>query len=130
MPELHILGVRHHGPGSARSLVLALEQRQPDIILIEGPADVSNMISWLAHQDMQPPLALVSYRKDDPKRASFYPMVVYSPEYQAIKYALANDIEVRFFDLPQKYMLASKTKVAMPDIEAMNTLAKAAGHKH
>ena len=130
MPELHILGVRHHGPGSARSLVLALEQRQPDIILIEGPADLSNMISWLAHQDMQPPLALVSYRKDDPKRASFYPMVVYSPEYQAIKYALANDIEVRFFDLPQKYMLATKTKVAMPDIEAMNTLAKAAGHKH
>ncbi len=129
-PKLHILGVRHHGPGSARSLNLALQKRQPDIILVEGPADLSNMMNWLAYEDMQPPIALVSYRTDDPKRASFYPMVVYSPEYQAIKYALANKLEVRFFDLAQKYMLATKTKVAMPDIDAMDTLAKAAGFKH
>ncbi len=129
-PKLHILGVRHHGPGSARSLNLALKKRQPDIILVEGPADLSNMMNWLAYEDMQPPIALVSYRIDDPKRASFYPMVVYSPEYQAIKYALANKLEVRFFDLAQKYMLATKTKVAMPDIDAMDTLAKAAGFKH
>ena len=34
-----IFGIRHHGPGSARSLRAALEQLRPDAILVEGPPD-------------------------------------------------------------------------------------------
>ena len=33
---LHFFGIRHHGPGSARSLLKALEALQPDAVLIAG----------------------------------------------------------------------------------------------
>jgi hypothetical protein len=32
-----ILGIRHHGPGSARSVVAELDRLQPAMVLIEGP---------------------------------------------------------------------------------------------
>jgi hypothetical protein len=34
---IHLFGIRHHGPGSARSVLSALTSLQPDIILLEGP---------------------------------------------------------------------------------------------
>jgi hypothetical protein len=36
-PRLHILGIRHHGPGSAASVLQALDAVKPAIVLIEGP---------------------------------------------------------------------------------------------
>ena len=38
-PTIDILGIRHHGPGSARMVVAALRKLKPDAVLIEGPAD-------------------------------------------------------------------------------------------
>ena len=32
-----ILGIRHHGVGSAKNVAERLEQLRPDMILIEGP---------------------------------------------------------------------------------------------
>ena len=128
--KLHILGVRHHGPGSARSLLKALAARQPDILLIEGPADATHMLPWLGHEDTHAPVALVTYLPDTPKRAAYFPLAEFSPEFQAIRFGLSSDLPVRFFDLPQGHMLASKAKVAMPDADPMQRLAQAAGHKH
>ncbi len=126
----HIFGIRHHGPGSAKSLLKSLQDLQPDIILVEGPADATEMLPWLAHQDMEPPVALLVYRPDNPKRAGFFPFAIFSPEWQGIQYALGQNIPVRFMDLPQGYFLATETKLAMPDGSVMETLAKAAGYKH
>ena len=39
----HLFGIRHHGPGCARSLLRALEQLQPDCLLIEGPPDAADL---------------------------------------------------------------------------------------
>lgn len=41
---VHYFGVRHHGPGCARSLLAAFEALKPDCVLIEGPpeADASS----------------------------------------------------------------------------------------
>lgn len=124
-----IFGIRHHGPGSARSLKKALLELKPDIVLIEGPADATHMLSW-AQKDMEPPVALLVYRPDKPERAGFFPFAVFSPEWQAMQYAFAVDIPVRLMDLPQGYLLATETKLAMPDITVMNDLAKAAGARH
>ncbi|MEO8286033.1 MAG: DUF5682 family protein [Chloroflexota bacterium] len=104
--QVHIFGIRHHGPGSARSLKQALEQLQPDCVLVEGPPDAANVLPMLAHSEMKPPVALLLYRADDPKRAVYYPFALFSPEWQAIKYALSNDVPVRFMDLPQSMRMA------------------------
>ena len=43
-----VFGIRHHGPGSARSLVAALDDFEPDVVLIEGPADADPLLRWAA----------------------------------------------------------------------------------
>ena len=57
----HLFGVRHHGPGSARSLVRALEALDPDIVLIEGPPDANDLLPLAANVDLKPPVALLVY---------------------------------------------------------------------
>jgi len=84
----HILGIRHHGPGSARHVVDALKQVNPDIILIEGPPEAEAILSWAKSPQMKPPVAILVYVPDNPHRAVFYPFVEYSPEWQAIQFGL------------------------------------------
>ena len=105
MPNLHIFGIRHHGPGSARSLRDALETLQPDAILVEGPPDANGMLPLLVHPEMQPPVALLIYVPDQPQHCVYYPFAVFSPEWQAIHYGLTHNIPVRFMDLPQAHQL-------------------------
>jgi hypothetical protein len=98
-----LFGIRHHGPGSARSLREALATYQPDILLVEGPPDGNGVISWVAHHEMTPPVALLVYRPPEkaPMRpeAVFYPFARFSPEWVALRYALMQPIPVRFMDL-------------------------------
>src|SRR5215510_6809101 len=103
---VHIFGIRHHGPGSARSLVQALRALQPDAILVEGPPDAEPVLPWLTHTAMQPPVALLITVPDQPRRAVFYPFAVFSPEWQALHYGLTRGILVRFMDLPQTHAMA------------------------
>ena len=37
--RVHLFGIRHHGPGSSRSLLRALDALDPDVVLLESPAD-------------------------------------------------------------------------------------------
>ena len=104
--QVSIFGIRHHGPGSARSLCQALELLGPDALLIEGPPDAEGLLSWAAHVDLQPPVALLIYVRDEPGRAVYYPFAVFSPEWQALQYGLRKGIPVRFMDLPQAFSLA------------------------
>jgi hypothetical protein len=104
-PTVHLFGIRHHGPGSARSLRAALEQLRPDAILVEGPPDAAEVLPLLAHPTMRPPVALLIYSPDAPRRAVYYPFALFSPEWQALHFGLTNDIPVRFMDLPQAYQL-------------------------
>src|SRR5690242_3710270 len=106
-PAPTLLGIRHHGPGSARSLVGALEALQPDIILLEGPPDAGDdLLRLAADEQMKPPVALLIYVPDEPKRAVYFPFAEFSPEWQAIQYGLHHNIPVRFIDLPQAHWLA------------------------
>ena len=47
---VHIFGIRHHGPGSARSLLSALETLQPDCILVEGPPDADDLLPLMVQR--------------------------------------------------------------------------------
>lgn len=106
MGDVHLFGIRHHGVGSARSVLAALEQLRPDCILIEGPPDADDLIPLVVEADMQPPVALLAYNPDLPRQAAWYPMAEYSPEWVALRYAVAHGVAVRFMDLPQKYGMA------------------------
>ncbi len=103
---VEVFGIRHHGPGSARSLAAALTDYQPDAVLIEGPADADPLLRWVLADGMTPPLALLAYAPDRPQTAAFWPYAAFSPEWQAMIYALRRDIEVGFCDLPAASMLA------------------------
>ena len=102
---IHIFGIRHHGPGSARRLLEALGELRPRVVLIEGPSDASDLLPMLADPAMVPPVALLTYAADDPARAIFWPFATYSPEYQAACWAVRNGAVVRFIDLPASWRL-------------------------
>ena len=94
-----ILGIRHHGPGSARSVLAELERLQPDALLVEGPSDATSLINLIEDPAMRPPVALLVYAPDEPRVASFYPFADFSPEWVALRWALEHGIPARFIDL-------------------------------
>ncbi|WP_439400736.1 DUF5682 family protein [Bradyrhizobium sp. DASA03068] len=98
--QVSLFGIRHHGPGSARRLVEALDALKPVAVLIEGPADASELLPMLADPDMVTPVALLTYAEDNPANASFFPFADYSPEYQAARWAVRHGATLRFIDLP------------------------------
>ena len=106
---IHLFGIRHHGPGSARSVLSALTSLQPDIILLEGPVEAEAILPFAANPAMKPPVAVLVYgsvAEEAEPRAAFFPFAEFSPEWQAIQYGLQRDLPVRFIDLPQAYNLA------------------------
>ncbi|MBL7780900.1 MAG: hypothetical protein JNM22_06755, partial [Saprospiraceae bacterium] len=98
--SVEIFGIRHHGPGSARSLLRALQAFAPDVVLIEGPPDTESLIPWVADARLQPPVAMLVYNPKNLQQASFFPFAEFSPEWQTMRFALAAGIPVRFMDLP------------------------------
>ena len=126
-PRLY--GIRHHGPGSARSVREALTELSPDVVLIEGPAEADELVPLVGDPEMQPPVALLGYAPGEPKKAAFWPFAVFSPEWQAIRYALGAGVPVRFCDLPAACQLAMSDRGRdKPRTDPVSELAEAAGY--
>ncbi|WP_426508930.1 DUF5682 family protein [Dactylosporangium sp. McL0621] len=131
-----LLGVRHHGPGSARAVRRALAEFQPEVVLIEGPPEADALVPFAGDEDMRAPVALLAYPADnpDPKlRASFWPLAEFSPEWQAIRWAVAREVPVRFIDMPAAVRLAAPQAASKPGDDAVRldpigALAEAAGY--
>lgn len=109
MTDVHILGIRHHGPGSAHSVAEALATLRPDLVLVEGPPELDQVIPLVTDPDMVPPVAGLIYAVDDPRLASFYPMAGFSPEWVAIRWALSTGNSVRAIDLPAAHTFALRS---------------------
>ncbi|MFG2944956.1 DUF5682 family protein [Streptomyces adustus] len=101
-----LLGVRHHGPGSARAVRAALDAARPGAVLVEGPAEADVLIPLAADEDMRPPVALLAHAVDEPGRSAFWPLAEFSPEWVAIRWALEHGVPARFVDLPAAHTLA------------------------
>ncbi|MFJ6900330.1 DUF5682 family protein [Streptomyces hokutonensis] len=101
-----LLGVRHHGPGSARAVRAALAAARPRVVLIEGPPEADALIPLAAEEDMRPPVALLAHAVDEPGRSAFWPLAEFSPEWVAIRWALEHGVPARFIDLPAAHTLA------------------------
>ena len=142
MTVIEVLGIRHHGPGSARSVADALAELEPDLVVIEGPPELDGLLPLAGDPDLVPPVAALVYAVDAPRRAAFYPLAVFSPEWVAMRWAAERGVEVRFADLPAVHHLAEprepETSESVGDEpaagvpahppDAIGTLARAAGY--
>ena len=122
--SIHILGIRHHGPGSARNVKTFLERLQPDMVLVEGPQEGDDLLRWSQHSELKPPVAILAFRPDKPAHAVFYPFAEFSPEWQAIQHGATHSVPVRFMDLPLVYRFAFESEHAPPveGLESTGTL--------
>ena len=127
---LHLFGIRHHGPGSAHSLLRALDRLDPAAVMIEGPPEADGVMHFAGSAEMVPPVALLVHARDQPQRASFFPLAEYSPEWVAMRWAAARGRPMRFIDLPAGARLAMDPDAAREGIAAdpLSFLASLAGY--
>ncbi len=126
-----VLGVRHHGPGSARAVRAALTELDPDVILIEGPPEADDLVRHVTA--LTPPVAVLAHAVDEPGRAAFWPYADFSPEWQALTYAASAARPAHFIDLPAAVMLAGGDEPATSEnqplaADPLGWLSEAAGH--
>ena len=100
-----LVGIRHHSPAGAYYIRELLWEKRPDCLLIEAPADFSELIHALTDPALKPPFAVMAYTVEAPVRSVLYPFAVYSPEFQAMLAAKELGIELAFCDLPSPYMI-------------------------
>lgn len=135
--RVRILGIRHHGPGSAALLRKALDRLDPACVLVEGPPEGDELIQYIAGPDLKPPVAMLLHASDEASLASFMPFAEFSPEWQAIHWALKHERPVRFIDWPAAISLALQQAArehpesAPPHqrADALDLLASAAGYE-
>lgn len=106
-PRVRLLGIRHHGPGSARAILSALSADPPDVLLVEVPAEAERIVALVGHDDMVPPVAMLGHVVGRPDRAVFLPFASFSPEWVAFRWAIEHDVPVRCIDLPLRFSLAT-----------------------
>ena len=106
-PELRLFGIRHHGPGSAANLREALAGWQPDVVLLECPADAEAALQGITtHPDLQLPVSLLIYNPRQSGQATFLPFAEFSPEWQALRYCQQAGAHLRCMDLPMSLRFA------------------------
>jgi hypothetical protein len=140
--RLHILGIRHHGPGSAALVRQALDAIDPACVLLEGPPEAEPLIPFAAAAGMRPPVALLIYASADANASAFFPYAEFSPEWQVMLWALQRGRPLRMIDWPagasiRRTMDERKQAQQNPDQEAaltpprrdpLDALAEAGGY--
>ncbi len=101
-------GVRHLSPACAFYVSEFLERSKPNVILIEGPSDLNDLISGLCAPSVRFPAAILAYTDKAPVRTVMYPMAEFSPEYQAMRWGCRHNIPVQFCDLPSGCLLCAQ----------------------
>lgn len=104
--QVNVFGVRHLSPSGAWHLQKYLNQIQPDLVMVEGLHDASELTTHLVKKGTKPPVAILAYTDSLPVRTLVYPLATYSPEFQAIQWAHAHRKPVEFIDLPSNAFLA------------------------
>lgn len=133
---VHILGIRHHGVGSAKNVRAQLAALKPDLILVEGPPEISEVLPVVGKPGLKTPVAIMVYNSVNPKESAFYPFVEYSPEWVSILYANKNNIPVRSIDLPASIGFTLRAEMKNNEEEAhslykdpLSYMADISGHK-
>ena len=108
--QVNYFGVRHLSPGASFHLKSFLDEKKPELILIEGFSDANHLIPYLQEKALQPPVAILAYSKSLPVKTLIYPLAEYSPEYLALKWATEHKSEAAFIDLPSGIFMGLSEK--------------------
>ncbi|WP_339265171.1 DUF5682 family protein [Paenibacillus sp. FSL R5-0744] len=103
---VHIFGVRHLSPGGAQHLLSFLHEIEPTAVLIEGPSDATPEIRHVINMTTKPPIAILAFTEEVPVRTALWPLALYSPEYQAMRWAEQQGAYTAFIDLPSSVVIA------------------------
>ena len=83
----------------------------------------------MARPQMKPPVALLVYPPDAPQNAAYYLFAEFSPEWQALRYALEHGVTARFVDLPRALDLDEEHDESEVREDPIGLLAEAAGYE-
>ncbi|MEU9339845.1 DUF5682 family protein [Streptomyces sp. NPDC048278] len=96
----YLIGVRHHAPSLAAAVPALLDTADPDVLLVELPAELQEWLPWLAHEETRAPVALAAAPADGSGGPAFYPFADFSPELAAVRWAGRRGVPVVACDLP------------------------------
>ncbi|MFK0287844.1 DUF5682 family protein [Streptomyces sp. NPDC090499] len=96
----YLIGVRHHAPSLAAAVPALLDAANPDVLLVELPAELQEWLPWLAHEETRAPVALAAAPADGSGGPAFYPFADFSPELAAVRWAGRSGVPVVACDLP------------------------------
>ncbi|WP_051865916.1 DUF5682 family protein [Streptomyces griseus] len=100
----YLIGVRHHAPSLAAAVPALLDEAEPDVLLVELPAEMQEWLPWLAHEETRAPVALAAAPgaagADGAGGPAFYPFADFSPELAAVRWAARRGVPVIACDLP------------------------------
>lgn len=113
---ISVFGIRHLSPAGAYHLRQFLTEKNPRLVLVEGPSDFNDQLDDMVRMETKPPIAVLAYTKQAPVRTILYPFAEYSPEYQALLWCYEQEKKVRFIDLPSEVFLALPSRIR-PDAE-------------
>ena len=116
-----ILGIRHHGVGSATHVLRRLQEIQPDMIMIEGPPEITDVLKYVGHEGLVPPVSIMVYDQSEPKTSVFYPFSSFSPEWVAAEYANKNGVALRALDMPAAVNLQMKSDIVIQEKSSSET---------
>lgn len=109
---VHLFGIRHLSPTGAYHLQTFLNEVKPELVLVEGPSDATELIGQITLSGVKPPIAILAYTEQLPIRTLVFPLAEYSPEYQAFQWAERHGAEARFIDLPSAVSVSLHTSLS------------------
>ncbi|MER5995555.1 vWA domain-containing protein [Streptomyces viridosporus] len=97
----YLVGVRHHAPSLAAAVPALLDGAEPEVLLVELPAEMQPWLPWLGHEETRAPVALAAAPGDGSGGGpAFYPFADFSPELAAVRWAARRGVPVVACDLP------------------------------
>ncbi|MFC8370881.1 MULTISPECIES: vWA domain-containing protein [unclassified Streptomyces] len=97
----YLVGVRHHAPSLAAAVPALLDEAEPEVLLVELPAETQQWLPWLGHEETRAPVALAAAPGEGGDGGpAFYPFADFSPELAAVRWAVRHGVPVVACDLP------------------------------
>jgi hypothetical protein len=129
---LHFVPVRHHSPACASCVERLIERVRPEVVLIEGPEDLTPLIPLMLHPETVAPFAAYCTFADDRlggRHGAYYPFADASPELVALRAGRAAGAELAFIDSTYPEMVRASELERGPPKRRIASLLEESYHR-